>query len=414
MRALAEVVVAVTSHQAARFVGLISGASLFVVGGVTPCGAQVGLERGMFSFKSTDYQDWQPGAKRVDVRSQSVLLRVPFQVNNPGLHEKTGDWGSASGDWIFDAQLTSDAISGASPMYHAQMIRAVVDQRYAQDVRITRVFDTSTITIGRGVSRESDYFSQAISLSGSFVFDAKHSTVNWAVSHSDDNIQTLRTGPRRKNVNDWLVGYTRVWNQQTLAQFSVSGSHGNGYFSDPYKLLDQRPDFKDSYTAMLRWYQHLVPLDAISRISYRRYVDSYGVQSHMLNWEWAHFLSVSSQPVNHEWVLTPSIRLYNQKNANFYIGPTVTKAIPRPPGIDSSTIVSLDQRLSAFGAMTLGLKLSKRWGPRYDPRQQIDLRVERYSQDADWFRIANSATVNQPELPRFHARWIQLGYTSWF
>lgn len=72
-----------------------------------------------------DYQDWQPGLKRVRVRAPAVHVVLP--ISSPDV----GDW-SLEGSWI------KDTISGASPRYHTEALTRLTDVRKAQEARVTR------------------------------------------------------------------------------------------------------------------------------------------------------------------------------------------------------------------------------------------------------------------------------------
>ena len=78
--------------------------------------------------------------------------------------------------------------------------------------------------------------------------------------------------------------------------------------------------------------------------------------------------------------MTPSLRLYSQSAASFYFDPIYNPdpsiGEPFPVGYDPANpnqLISLDQRLSAFGALTLGLKAAY----RIDPAWSIDGKIEK-------------------------------------
>jgi hypothetical protein len=107
--------------------------------------------------------------------------------------------------------------------------------------------------------------------------------------------------------------------------------------------------------------------------------------------------------------LTPSLRLHTQNAARFYADPVYSfLGAPYPPGYFESPPqhLSLDQRLSAFGAVTVGAKLSVRW----DEHWSSDLRLERYEQRGAW-RVAGQGS---PGLAPFSARIVQWGLSRRF
>ena len=110
------------------------------------------------------------------------------------------------------------------------------------------------------------------------------------------------------------------------------------------------------------------------------------------------------------FTLTPSVRLYSQSAAKFYFDPVYDPDVgaPYPPGYFTNPpeFISADQRLSAFGAITVGLKL----GVQLAPGWAMDLKAERYEQRSNW-RVGGSGS---PGLDPFRATFVQLGINKKF
>jgi hypothetical protein len=130
------------------------------------------------------------------------------------------------------------------------------------------------------------------------------------------------------------------------------------------------------------------------RIQYRYYRDSFHIRSNTITTEFA-------QPLNQGWVITPSIRLYSQTAANFYFDPDYAFLyIPKGYQVGGDQFVSLDQRLSAFGGRSLGLKIAKTFVDGW----VLDVKYERYQQRSDWTFFKNkrlglaNLNVNQWQL----------------
>ena len=81
---------------------------------------------------------------------------------------------------------------------------------------------------------------------------------------------------------------------------------------------------------------------------------------------------------------------------------------PFPPGYTATSpqYLSGDQRLSAFGAITAGLKVAYEFAPRWT----ADISLEHYEQRAAW-RLGGSGS---PGLDRFQADWLQIGLSHKF
>ena len=101
------------------------------------------------------------------------------------------------------------------------------------------------------------------------------------------------------------------------------------------------------------------------------------------------------QPLPKEFTVTPLIRLYSQTAARFYLSdfPDPSQEFPM--------YSSMDQRLSAFGAITIGIKLEKKIAKDW----LVDAKLEAYEQRAGWSITGGG----DPGLLPFKARSIQLG-----
>lgn len=344
-------------------------------------------ERGIIAYKHLNYDDSQPSIDRVSVDADSLMVMTPFQ-------EK----------WSIAGTVTTDTISGASPAWHTSPISMTKmdDKRDAQDLRLTRYFSLGSLTVGASHSEESDYESKALSLLGSISTEDKNTTFNIGVGRNSDRIDPTNkpTLHEKKYGTDILLGITQVLTPKDIAQLNVTHSSGHGYFTDPYKFLDNRPRDKRQTAILARWNHYIEDWDGASQLSYRYYHDSFGVSAHTLTAEY-------TQALTEKWSLTPSLRLYTQSAADFYVESTAPPLPVLPPGyIPGVTIMSYDQRLAAFGARTFGIKLS------YQPTKDwiIDFKYEDYAQKTDW-RLIGEGSKN---LDPFYARSIQIGLARYF
>ena len=97
------------------------------------------------------------------------------------------------------------------------------------------------------------------------------------------------------------------------------------------------------------------------------------------------------------------MRVYSQGAASFYVA-SDDSSYPFAPS--STSNYSEDQRVSAFGAHTYGLKVAK----RIDQDWTADVKLEQYEQRAEW-RLSGSGT---PGMLPFSARSLQLGISRQF
>ncbi|MGZ5199428.1 MAG: DUF3570 domain-containing protein [Telluria sp.] len=324
--------------------------------------AESAPDRASLGIRYLDYAESQPGLDRIKVHAPSVDLSVPI-----------------AGEWLIESNLTSDHVSGASPRYHTAVSGAsrMSDLRKAGDVRVTRYFGRATLSAGAAYSTEHDYRSRAVSADGSWSTEDKNTVVSAGVGFASDEINPVTgtvTGATRQTA-DMMAGLTRILGTDDVAQLTLTYAHGHGYFSDPYKSLDNRPPERNPVTLSLRWNHHLVQTDGTARTTYRYYSDNFGVRAHTLTLEYV-------QPLRDGWTVTPMVRLYSQRAASFYYDPVYDSNLgtPFPPGYRAGDYNSADQRLSAFGARTVGLKIAKQIGEDW----LVDVKFERYAQHTGW------------------------------
>jgi hypothetical protein len=365
-------------------------AAAMLLPGIGAVHAETPPERGAVSVKYLYYKEDQPGLDRISVHSPSVSVLAPV-----------------AGEWTVAASATMDDVSGATPRYHTAISGAsrMDDLRKAGDVMVTRYLPRGTVSVGAAYSKENDYRSRALSLQGTYSSEDKNTTWALGVSGTDDSINPVNRlviGESRQTVSV-LAGVTRVLTAVDIAQLTLTHSSGHGYYSDPYKLLDNRPRSRDQSTALLQWNHRFVERGGTSRLSYRYYRDSFGISAHTFGAEYVQSLAGG-------WSLAPSLRLYSQGAADFYFDPVYDPVFgpPFPRGfvIGSEGFSSPDQRLSAFGAVTVGFKLAK----QIDRDWSVDLKLERYEQRGSWRMFGTGS----PGLEPMRAVSVQLGVSRSF
>jgi len=321
--------------------------------------AETAPSEGYIGFRVFNYQDSQPNLDRMHVRANAVSWLIPTSEN----------W-SIEGSWL------QDTISGASPAYHSSIPSAkyINDMRTATELRMTHYLPEGTVSVGAAHSNESDYRSNAVSLLASQHSPSKNTTVNVGFGHVDDLINPTNrvVMDAAKQTNEVLLGLSQILTPVDIVQFNLSKSFGHGYFTDPYKLLDNRPNKRINTALLTRWNHHFEGMQASLRLSSRIYKDSFHIRSMTWTAEWA-------QEFGNDWTVTPMYRAYRQSAAYFYVpaDPTAPDMINLPVGtIPGVSFLSLDQRLSAFKAQTWGLKIAK----KLDRLWSVELRMERYQQ----------------------------------
>ena len=354
-------------------------------------------EKSTIAFKYGTYSDSQPGWDRIKVDAPQDYVQVPI-----------------AGEWSIEASGVVDSVSGASPRWHTQSTQMsgasrMSDERKAGDIKVTRYLARAAISASVAVSDEHDYKSNALGLDARWSSDDNNRT--WTVGYgtSSDTIDTTYSGgsvvDQHKRTHEFMGGVTQVLTPTDIAQFNLTRSVGEGYYSDPYKTLDQRPNQRDAWIGLARWNHYLDKFDASLRSSYRYYSDTFGVQSHTAGVEWV-------QPMG-RWTFTPGARYYSQSAANFYLNPILdaqgqydqTAAFARAISLLGSN-QSTDQRLAAFGAVTLSMKVSY----AITPDTVVDVKYETYRQSEG----LHFGGAGSPNLDVFNANFMQVGLTHRF
>lgn len=339
--------------------------------------------QGYVGLRVLDYQDSQPGAERVRVKAPALTALVPL-----------GSQWSLAGSWI------TDSISGASPLYHSKALTRLHDVRHASELSLTHYLPQGTWRLGAAYSSESDYLSRSWSAGLTRSDESKNTiwSLQTAVTHDLINpVNGLVRNEGRETV-DLLAGLTQVLSEHDIVQVQLGWSHSRGYHADPYKLLDERPRQRQRQTLQTRWNHHLEDWRATLRGAYRFFRDDWGVRAHTVELEHV-------QQLPGAYKISPSLRYYSQSAANFYVDADGSRSpfAPQPPA--GALYHSLDQRLSAFGAFTLGLKLSY----TFNDHTVLDLKVEHYEQRSAWAWGGGS-----PNLLPLRARSVFWGVTHWF
>lgn len=297
--------------------------------------------------------DDEGGFSRIHVNSPSIYALVPLGRR-----------------WSLEGSATFDAVSGASPAYYSDLSGAsdMTDHRKAVDAKLTRYFDRQVLSVGAALSNESDYVSRAVSVEGRWASDDQNTTWNAGVGLTRDTIG--KDGSQSKRTHEFQLGVTQALSRLDLLQAQVTVSRASGDLNDPYKYMDRRPGERSASIVQLRW-NHWLGGSAL-HTGYRYYRDSFKVVAHTVDLAWV-------IPTGYRASFTPSVRYYTQTAASFYVDPSSDASI-YPGTTGSPTYFSVDQRLSAFGALTLGGKID--W--ELTPGWSADLKLDWYHQASAW------------------------------
>ncbi len=366
-------------------------------------------EHATVGLKYLNYQDSQSG----DTSITRGMTRDRIAVNALTLESQV----PIAGKWLIGATLLEDSITGASPAYHSSGFPAAAhdaasgasgELRHAGDLSVTRYLQGGSVTGGVSYSRESDYISRGYSLRGNLSTDDKNTTFTLGAGFNDDTVDLNRQAviaskrqvePGKKHIYTGIVGLTRVLTKSDIVQLNVGYANGNGYYSDPYKDPDRRPEVRNMTTLMTRWNHHFEGTEGTVRLAYRYYSDTFGIRAHTMDVEYV-------QPLHRGWTVTPLLRMHSQKEADFYLATNTASPSDPTPVPATAVYYSEDQRLSAFGALTLGIKFGKALGRSW----LADVKYEHYEQHGSWCMNGHG----DPGVATFIARSVQLGISREF
>ena len=216
-------------------------------------------------------------------------------------------------------------------------------------------------------SDEDDYEAIAMALDASWNTSSDARTWTVAVSSSRDTVSPTQGAipvfidEEELDTQSGFFGVSQILSRTAVMRFGLNYTYSEGYLSDPYKFNDARPGTHERIALSAGIRQFLINADASLQADYRYYADSWGSDSHTLELAWAQNLSAS--------LLTPYVRYYSQRQADFY-----SVVADR-----SARFYADDYRLSSYGAITVGARWSVAIGD-----WTLELEAERYQSDADW------------------------------
>jgi Protein of unknown function (DUF3570) len=321
------------------------------------------------------YNDWQgDGSDRMKINTPQFLLTTPL-----------------SESISLQASGVVDSMSGASPLYYDTLSGAsglgIEDERWAGDLRVTKAFEDFEVSVIGEYSSEDDFLARGGGAQVSFWNKDKTTTVSLGVSGSYDQISSTNNPSLREDrqTGSYLLGVTQVINRKTILQSNLTYTAADGYLTDPYKLFDNRPGNRDSFSWLTRLNHYFESTSGSLHADYRFYYDSWNISSHLA--ELSYY-----QPISQSVQIRPLVRGYTQNNAKFF------SSISPPSNLDS--LYSADQRMSAFGSVSGGLSVEYQ-----ESSFSLKLFYEIFAQDPSW-RLGSNGS---PSFERFWGQLIGVG-----
>ncbi len=302
-----------------------------------------------------------------------------------------------------DTSFQYETLSGASPygssdngngQTEVNMSGATIEEtRVDASVAGTRYFKEGTLTSSVYISKENDYQSLGLGLSGSLEINQKHTTLLGSVSTSFDELSPTDAdlfsdradadGKTKRSVS-FYEGVTQVLNKYSTLQLGVGYTRLKGHLSDPYRSKDLRPSNRAQVTVTAQYRHHFTQFGGVAwHLDYRFYDDDWGVMANTVSTSvWKDF-EVFGQHIT----LAPNVRYHWQHAADFY---TVAAPADR-----NQNFFSDDFRLSAYGAIGMGIDM------QYHLTDTVlNLGFSQYSSAENW-GLTGSQGTETPALVNF-------------
>jgi hypothetical protein len=308
------------------------------------------------------------------------------QVNAPSITFKK-DFGT---DYSLRVNGTFDSISGASPNWvdsqsgaskrsfskNSDNSRYSYENMEFEDTRTAlsgdltiRQENRDEFNVGISISRETDYYGNELSLSYiSYIDSLKNSAVsiggsvnmNEILSYNHHTATDSDTGASKKEESSGYtfdIGFSQNIDSSSIVKLSLFGVSESGYLSNNYRYIvrkangieslspDSRPDDRFGTGGTVEYRKSLEPLTLYGK--YRYYSDDWGIDSHTVD-------GGLYYNFDDEVIINPSLRYYNQSEADFYSS----------GNFNGEKYGSSDERLSDFSAMTY--KLQATYNYNYD------------------------------------------------
>ena len=283
--------------------------------------------------------------------------------------------------WSVDVGVSRETMSGASPWAtvrgsdgEADLIMSgatIYDSRTEVNLSAALYGEDRSTAVTLTRSKEDDYEAQALSLSGEWTFNEDLTTVSFGASYSDDVIEPSdaaifgRVTREERKTRSVSAGIAQVLDRLSALFAGVSFTDDRGFLSDPYKLRDVRPGGRLERALSVRYRRFFPEANGAMHLDYRFFDDDWGISSHTLQSSWYRNVGANFQ-------IVPNLRWYSQSAADFYL-PVDNFVLSTDIGQSS------DFRLSAYGAVTVGLK-----GIVQYPRWTLTVSVDRYMAGEDY------------------------------
>lgn len=307
-----------------------------------------------------------------------------------------------SNNWSVALDVQWEDMSGASPWFVGESASgdskiimsgaSIEDTRTDVSVTTRYYYDRGNAGFSYARSDEDDYQSDAISFDAAFNSADGLRTYSAALSASSDDIEPTQgsvptnTLKAEKDIRSAWIGVSQIISKRALVRFGLGYTYREGFLTDPYKFRDRRPDERNEWTASAGYRHFFVGANAALHADYRYFDDDWGIESHTVEIAW-------HQSMGDHTRVIPFVRYYTQDQADFFANQA---------NLDDRYYAD-DFRLSAFGALSGGLRLKHDMG-----NWSLNLTGERYESSESWGLYSGDES---PALVDYWRYSIGLDYT---
>jgi hypothetical protein len=215
----------------------------------------------------------------------------------------------------------------------------------------------------------------------------------------------------KKRTGEAIVGLKQLLSPLTFVTFNLTYGRATGFLGDPYRVVqkstqifpgiflpraypENRPDRREHSIAYASVNHTVAPLHGALETSYRFYRDTFGTTSHTLGATWL-------QKIGERFVLSPSLRYYQQSAADFYrVTLDGTSIVPGNRLNPAGPFYSADYRLAKLRTWDYSLKAV--W--KVSDALQLDAAFEHYEmQGRDGYTLASA--FPRAKMVTLGARW---------
>jgi hypothetical protein len=334
---------------------------------------QIAAPKAAEAVKAMDTVSGASGVPQPPPIPRPSIPTPPSATPSPGVTPPTATPKPGSGAGLGGVQQQDCRVAGITQVLSRGGFQDVRDEG---GLRLNFYHGDTTLGIGGGVSRETDYASDFVSVDLRQDINDKMTTLafGWSLASDEYSPVTMKGFTGDKKTHQFLLGATQILDKNTFVQANFAYTYGHGYLTDPYKYIyvretnsvvqERRPDERHQWNWLLRYVHYFPEIQSSLHLDYRFTLDNWGLDAHTFEAAWV-------QPLGDGWEVTPGFRYYSQNALNFYR--SYFDALP------ANGHYSSDYRVAGFGAVSGGVRLSKAMFNRF----RIDAGVEFYEREAD-------------------------------